>query len=113
MTNSRNGWRKFSCECGKGWEWPTRDVYSPSGENCPDCGDFVHPCGGYIDENLHADEFGNLLVPWNSEKIRNEISEKGEKKITHFFPDGTSETHQFGNTCMCEINWILKQTRGK
>lgn len=75
-SNSRKGWRKFSCECGKEWEWPTRDAFSGSSENCPECGDSVHPHDGYIDESLPADEFGNLLVPWNMEKISLDKKEK-------------------------------------
>src|SRR5207249_3887902 len=34
----RRGWRSFLCaDCGHDWAAPTRDCFSPSGENCPKC----------------------------------------------------------------------------
>lgn len=38
------GWRSFLCgECGHPFELRTRDHKTPSGEDCPQCGEFVFP----------------------------------------------------------------------
>lgn len=63
----RMGWRSFDCdECGHSWEWPTRDRMSPSGENCPECGEWVFPHRNREDSTLPVDESGNLKIKWNS-----------------------------------------------
>lgn len=60
-TTTRVGWRRFECdECGHQWEWPSRDRHSPSGENCPECGQWVFPCGSRADDTLPVDTWGNL-----------------------------------------------------
>ena len=57
----RRGWRSFLCdECGHKFEWPTRDHRSPSGENCPECGEWLFPHDSRQDETLKADDMGNL-----------------------------------------------------
>lgn len=64
----RQGWRAFDCdECGRKWEWPSRDRFSPSGENCPDCGEWLFPHASRADETLPVDTMGNLLCSWNYE----------------------------------------------
>lgn len=55
----RRGWRFFEC-CGK-WKLPTRDYQSPSGEDCPHCGEWTFPHHGEPDESLPCDAMGNLL----------------------------------------------------
>lgn len=63
----RQGWRAFDCdECGHKWEWPSRDRFSPSGENCPKCGEWLFPCGNREDATLPVDKSGNLTVAWNT-----------------------------------------------
>jgi hypothetical protein len=63
----RQGWRAFECdECGHKWEWPSRDRFSPSGENCPECGEWLFPCGNREDASLPVDESGNLKIAWNT-----------------------------------------------
>ncbi len=62
----RRGWRAFECqECSTKWEWPSRDRFSPSGENCPNCGDWEFPCGSRADDDIPVDEYGNLTCAWN------------------------------------------------
>ena len=57
----RRGWRSFLCdECGHKFEWPTRDHKSPSGENCPECGEWLFPHDSRQDETLKVDDMGNL-----------------------------------------------------
>ena len=64
----RQGWRAFDCyECGRKWEWPSRDRFSPSGENCPDCGEWLFSHANRADEALPVDSMGNLQVAWNYE----------------------------------------------
>ncbi len=64
----QKGWRAFDCdECGRKWEWPSRDRFSPSGENCPDCGEWLFPHANRADETLPVDSMGNLQVAWNHE----------------------------------------------
>ena len=64
----RQGWRAFDCDaCGRKWEWPSRDRFSPSGENCPDCGEWLFPHANRADETLPVDSMGNLQVAWNYE----------------------------------------------
>lgn len=59
--------RSFECdECGHKWEWPSRDRFSPSGENCPRCGEWLFPCGSREDASLPVDSSGNLMVAWNA-----------------------------------------------
>ena len=67
MTNTRKGWRAFKCpECNNQWEWPTRDRFSPSGENCLQCGEWVFPFDCREDESLETDKYGNLIIQWNA-----------------------------------------------
>jgi hypothetical protein len=62
----RRGWRFFEChECANKWERPSRDRHSPSGEDCPRCGEWVAPYANRPDPSLPCDSVGNLLVPWN------------------------------------------------
>lgn len=62
----RRGWRHFHCgECDVRWKWPTRDVLSPSGENCPSCHVWCFPCHYDVDATIPCDSRGNLTVPWN------------------------------------------------
>ncbi len=35
------GYRHFVCECGREWVEYSRDRYSPSGDECHKCGDWV------------------------------------------------------------------------
>ena len=63
----RQGWRMFVCDgCGEGWEWPSRDHLSHSGEHCPECGEWEQPCGSRPDNRIPVDQFGNILIPWDS-----------------------------------------------
>jgi hypothetical protein len=63
----RQGWRAFECDaCGHKWEWPSRDRFSPSGENCPNCGEWLFPCGNREDASLPVDDSGNLKIAWNT-----------------------------------------------
>ena len=74
------GWRAFDCdECGRKWEWPSRDRFSPSGENCPACGEWIFPHANRADETLPVDSMGNLQVAWNYEPNAN--VESREKKL--------------------------------
>lgn len=62
----RRGWRHFHCsECEHRWKWPSRDVFSPSGENCPRCYEWCHPYQVELDATIPCDNMGNLTVPWN------------------------------------------------
>ncbi len=62
MNSTRQGWRKFFChECDSEWREATRDYTSPSGSNCPQCGDWEFPVAGDADPNIPVDTFGNLL----------------------------------------------------
>lgn len=64
---TRRGWRYFECsECGLRWEWPSRDRFSPSGEDCPSCGEWVFPRGHREDASLPVDDSGNLKIAWNT-----------------------------------------------
>jgi len=59
---SRTGYRFFHCEdCGHRWKEATRDRFSPSGENCPRCGEWWFPYHGEADPNLKVDKSGNLI----------------------------------------------------
>jgi len=67
MINTRKGWRSFKCpECGNQWEWPSRDRFSPSGEDCLQCGEWVFPFANREDEALETDDYGNLRIAWNT-----------------------------------------------
>lgn len=69
----RRGWRKFRCdECGHVWEWATRDRLSPSGENCPECGDQCFPYENREDASIPADNMGNIMIPWNQSPPQND-----------------------------------------
>ena len=63
----RRGWRDFECdECGERWEYPTRDRFSPSGEECPKCATWIHPRGQRVDESIPCDGSGNITIAWDS-----------------------------------------------
>lgn len=63
----RQGWRHFECDtCSNKFALPTRDRFSPSGENCPECGEWLHPCGQQEDASLPVDDSGNLKIAWNT-----------------------------------------------
>lgn len=67
MPETRKGWRTFECtECNYRWEWPTRDRFSPSGENCPYCREWCTPCSNRPDSSLPVDDRGNLTVAWDA-----------------------------------------------
>jgi len=67
MNTDRKGWRLFECpDCNHQWEWPSRDRFSPSGENCPKCGEWSFPHANRFDEKLQTDLFGNLKCAWNA-----------------------------------------------
>jgi len=56
----RIGWRYFKCpECGNEWLLPTRDCFSPSGEDCK-CGEFASPYKSKQDLSLPHDDYCNL-----------------------------------------------------
>lgn len=57
----RHGWRLFKCEeCDLLYWEVTRDRFSPSHENCPQCGEVVDPIGNKPDGTLKKDEWGEL-----------------------------------------------------
>ena len=56
------GWRFFHCwECHHEWSEATRDHLSPSGDNCPKCGEWEFPHGSVADTGIPVDDFGNLI----------------------------------------------------
>lgn len=56
------GWRYFHCEdCEHRWKEATRDYKSPSGENCPRCGEWWFPYFSEADDSLKVDASGNLI----------------------------------------------------
>jgi hypothetical protein len=59
---SRSGWRLFKCdECGEQWKTTSRDIYSPSGEDCGCCGAWVHPFSRSQDPPVVTDGMGNVI----------------------------------------------------
>ena len=77
----RQGWRAFECdECGHKWEWPSRDRFSPSGENCPKCGEWLFPCGNREDATLPVDDSGNLKIAWNTLPNDKALAQPGRKE---------------------------------
>ena len=55
------GWRHFECcECEHQWREKSRDHQSPSGSNCPKCGEWEFPYTSNSDETIKTDPFGNL-----------------------------------------------------
>lgn len=59
----RQGWRFFHCEdCEYRWKAATRDWRSPSGDNCPRCGEWWFPYHSEADDALPVDRMGNLLL---------------------------------------------------
>ena len=58
----RQGWRFFHCEaCEHRWKEASRDWRSPSGANCPRCGEWWFPYHGEADASLSVDNMGNLV----------------------------------------------------
>lgn len=57
------GWRYFKCRnCGCDWRQTSRDCYTPSGESCLDCDDWVTPVYALPDELISVDKnTGNLI----------------------------------------------------
>jgi hypothetical protein len=56
------GWRQFECcECEHNWREETRDHKSPSGSNCPKCGEWEFPYASNSDATMKTDPFGNLI----------------------------------------------------
>lgn len=62
MTKPEAGWRYFSCSdgCAFIWRAACRDYGTPSGEECPNCGEFCRPYFALADPMLPVDEYGNL-----------------------------------------------------
>lgn len=57
----RPGIRVFECTlCRARWQEPCRDHESPSGVDCPHCGEFCRPVHSEP-ADLPVDELGNLL----------------------------------------------------
>jgi len=78
----RVGWRSFECgECDHKWEWPSRDRFSPSGEDCPKCGEWCTPRDNRPDASLPTDKHGNLTVPWNHTPTTNKDNEHGQAEV--------------------------------
>jgi hypothetical protein len=62
VISSRAGWRLFKCdECGVEWQTTSRDIYSPSGEDCVCCGAWVHPFSLRQDPQVATDALGNVI----------------------------------------------------
>ena len=58
---SRSGWRGFSCQdCGEQWRETSRDIYSPSGDDCRCCGAWVHPFARSTMPPVETDKMGNV-----------------------------------------------------
>jgi len=69
----RAGWRYFRCEdCGHLWKQTTRDCDSPSGENCPRCGEWWFPYLAERDATIVIDELGSLVLPPPPERTPNQ-----------------------------------------
>lgn len=56
------GYRIFECgECNIIWMISSRDYRTPSGEDCPDCGEWMdNPVRCFSDSSLKTDNSGNL-----------------------------------------------------
>lgn len=68
----RRGWRYFECdECCTEWFEPSRDCYSHSGENCPNCSAWIHPYRCRQDLSLPVDEYCNLTKEAYTRKPKN------------------------------------------
>lgn len=62
VVSTRAGWRLFKCdECGEQWQTTSRDIYSPSGEDCVCCGAWVHPFSRSQDPPVATDAMGNVI----------------------------------------------------
>lgn len=71
----RQGWSFFHCEaCEHRWKEASRDWRSPSGANCPRCGEWWFPYHGEADASLSVDNMGNLVQ--NVEVMREGASEE-------------------------------------
>ena len=57
----RKGRRFFVCDCGCKFDLATRDRYSPSGEDCPKCGEWCFPERSEEDDSVKVDKWGNLI----------------------------------------------------
>lgn len=62
MSEPRQGWRYFKCDdCEHMWKEKSRDCHSPSGDNCPRCGDWAFPFNVEPDATIPVDKWGNLI----------------------------------------------------
>lgn len=57
----RGGYRLFRCECGREWKDKSRDCYSPSGEACEVCGEWISPHRREPHPEWLMDLVGNFL----------------------------------------------------
>lgn len=58
----RQGYRVFDCDvCHFSARWPTRDCHSPSGEHCPECGQWMIPIEYEPHPEWPVDQSGNLI----------------------------------------------------
>jgi hypothetical protein len=58
----RAGWRFFTCdECGEEWKETSRDMFSPSGVDCQNCGAWSRPNRHTTEPKVPVDNMGNLL----------------------------------------------------
>ncbi len=66
----RSGFRYFECaECLHAWHEASRDCFSPSGDPCSECGEFVHPCAYEYHPEWPVDSMLNLLPDVDYEKL--------------------------------------------
>jgi hypothetical protein len=57
-----SGWRMFTCiVCSQIWEETSRDIHSPSGVECANCGDWCTPGEVRADPSLLTDGAGNIV----------------------------------------------------
>lgn len=83
------GWQIFACEdCGRVWLASTRDHLSPSGENCADCGSWVHPTDTRSDTSLETDSSGNLLCGHTESVVK-----AGRPMMTSLFQQLAENSH--------------------
>jgi hypothetical protein len=69
----RKGWRHFVClTCGFRGKLPSRDCFSPSHEDCPNCHDSMHPAESEPDNSLECESSCNLKGPirWHNKSVK-------------------------------------------
>jgi len=77
IPETRRGTRYFDCpECKYSWSHVSRDAASPSGKNCPKCGEFCQPTRYELDSSISVDRLGNLIED-NEDSIVESTSEAG------------------------------------